>query len=66
MKFMHHGVEVELPDDWWDEAGMGNFVRNSNSYRVGQSNPEQGFLRFASGTWGRYVVVQVSAYSTIA
>jgi hypothetical protein len=40
MKFTHHGLPIELPDDWWDEASMGDFVRNSNAYRVGHSNTE--------------------------
>jgi len=22
MKLTHHGLEIELPDDWWSEAGM--------------------------------------------
>jgi hypothetical protein len=40
MKFRHHGIEVELPDLWWAEAGMGAFVRNSNAYHVSQDNAE--------------------------
>jgi len=25
MKFTHHGLQIELPDDWWTEAGMPGF-----------------------------------------
>jgi hypothetical protein len=37
MEFKHHGLKIELPDDWWAEAGMANFAAKSNSYSVGQS-----------------------------
>ena len=32
MKFSHHGVPVELSDDWWDEANMARFVTKDRSY----------------------------------
>jgi hypothetical protein len=34
MKIEHHGLSVELPDDWWAEAGMIDFVPTSRTYRV--------------------------------
>lgn len=40
MTFMHHGLEVLLPDDWWAEAGMVGFVPKSKTYRVGKSDKE--------------------------
>ena len=40
MKLSHHGIVIELPDDWWAEAGMVSFVPTSNSYRVEQSSHE--------------------------
>jgi hypothetical protein len=34
MKFTHHGLEVEMPDDWWTEAGMRGFAPTFTAYRV--------------------------------
>jgi hypothetical protein len=34
MKIEHHGLSDELPDDWWVEAGMIDFVPKSRAYRV--------------------------------
>jgi hypothetical protein len=36
MKFTHHGLQVELPDEWWNEAGMQGFVPTFTAYRVNQ------------------------------
>jgi len=36
MKFTHHGLQVELPDEWWNEAGMQGFVPTFAAYRVNQ------------------------------
>jgi hypothetical protein len=40
MKFAHNGLQIELNDDWWAEAGMDNFVPTSCSYRVAQTNQQ--------------------------
>jgi hypothetical protein len=32
MKLVHHDLEVELPDEWWAEAGMLGFVAASSTY----------------------------------
>src|ERR1700675_1129368 len=37
MKFTHHGLPIELNDDWWTKAGMRGFVAVSNAYRTSQS-----------------------------
>ena len=37
MKFTHHGLQIELPDDWWTEAGMAGFVPLFKAYRVNHS-----------------------------
>ncbi len=37
MKFTHHGLQIELPDDWWTEAGMPGFVPVFKAYRVNHS-----------------------------
>jgi len=34
MKLTHHGLQVELPDEWWIEAKMMEFVPRSVAYRV--------------------------------
>jgi hypothetical protein len=34
MKFAHHGLQIELPDEWWTEAGMRGFVPTFTAYRV--------------------------------
>ena len=34
MKLTHHGLQVELPDEWWIEAEMMEFVPRSVAYRV--------------------------------
>jgi len=34
MKFTHHGLQIEIPDDWWTEAGMRGFVPAFTAYRV--------------------------------
>jgi len=34
MKVEHHGLSVDLPDDWWLEAGMTNFTPKTRAYRV--------------------------------
>jgi len=36
MKFTHHGLQIEIPDDWWTEAGMRGFVPTFTAYRVSQ------------------------------
>jgi hypothetical protein len=41
MRFSHHGVPIELSDDWWDEADMGSFVVKDRSYRAAPS-PNKG------------------------
>jgi len=30
----HHGLQVELPDEWWIEAEMAGFVPRAATYRV--------------------------------
>jgi hypothetical protein len=30
----HFSLEIELPDEWWQEAGMDNFHRTGRAYRV--------------------------------
>jgi hypothetical protein len=37
MRFSHHGLEIELEDEWWIAAGMTGFVPTTASYRR-QSN----------------------------
>lgn len=37
MHFRHRQIEYFLPDDWWAEAGMDDFVSTSTSFRVGPS-----------------------------
>ncbi len=37
MKFTHHGLQIEIPDDWWTEAGMRGFVPVFTAYRVNHS-----------------------------
>jgi hypothetical protein len=34
MKFAHHDLQIELEDDWWDEAGMAGFSPTSRAYRT--------------------------------
>jgi len=35
MKLVHHDLETDdLKDEWWDEAGMADFVARSLTYRV--------------------------------
>lgn len=36
MKFAHHGLQIEISDDWWTEAGMRGFVPTFTAYRVNQ------------------------------
>jgi hypothetical protein len=36
MKFAHHGLQIEIPDDWWTEAGMRGFIPTFTAYRVNQ------------------------------
>ena len=36
MKFTHHGLQIEIPEDWWTEAGMRGFVPTFTAYRVNQ------------------------------
>ena len=36
MKFTHHGLQIEIPDDWWTEAGMRGFFPTFTAYRVNQ------------------------------
>ena len=36
MIFTHHGLQIEMPDDWWTEAGMRGFVPTFTAYRVNQ------------------------------
>jgi hypothetical protein len=33
MMIKHHDSVEELPDDWWDEAGMRAFTKSSTAYR---------------------------------
>ena len=35
---MHNGLQIELDDEWWAEAGMDKFVLTSHSYRVAQTS----------------------------
>lgn len=37
VKFPHHKLEIELPDDWWSEAGMAGFIAASRAYRANQN-----------------------------
>lgn len=37
MRFFHHDVEYHLPDDWWNGAGMGEFVNTRRAYAAGPS-----------------------------
>ena len=36
MKFTHHDLQIEIPDEWWTEAGMRGFVPTFTAYRVNQ------------------------------
>jgi hypothetical protein len=36
MKFTHHGLQIEIPDQWWIEAGMRGFMPTFTAYRVNQ------------------------------
>jgi len=36
MKLTHHGLEIEMLDEWWTEAGMRAFVPTFTAYRVNQ------------------------------
>src|SRR5229473_875895 len=36
MKFTHHGLQIEIPDEWWTETGMRGFVPTFTAYRVSQ------------------------------
>jgi hypothetical protein len=36
MKFTHHGLQIEIPEDWWTEAGMRGFAPTFTAYRVNQ------------------------------
>jgi hypothetical protein len=36
MIFTHHGLKIEMPDDWWTEAEMRGFVPTFTAYRVNQ------------------------------
>jgi len=36
MKLTYHGLQIEMPDDWWTEAGMRGFVPTFTAYRVNQ------------------------------
>src|SRR5437016_13957847 len=36
MKFTHHGLQIEIPFDWWTEAGMRGFVPTFTAYRGNQ------------------------------
>lgn len=36
MTFTHHGLQFEIPDDWWSEAEMRGFVPTFTAYRVNQ------------------------------
>jgi hypothetical protein len=33
MKLIHHGLCIELPDPWWAEAGMVDFVPQARAFR---------------------------------
>jgi hypothetical protein len=37
MQLLHHGIPYDLPDDWWIEAGMPEFVRRDDCYKSGES-----------------------------
>ena len=37
MQIRHHDREVVLPDEWWDEAGMADFVRRTSAYLADRS-----------------------------
>jgi hypothetical protein len=34
MRFVHRDFSFEINDDWWNEAGMSQFVPASLTYRV--------------------------------
>ena len=36
MNFTHHGLQIELLDDWWNDAGMRGFAHTFTAYRVNQ------------------------------
>ena len=36
MQLTHHGLQIEMPDDWWTEAGMEGFAPTFTAYRVNQ------------------------------
>lgn len=38
MIICHHGLNAELPDEWWITTGMLNFVRSSAAYRCDQAS----------------------------
>ena len=33
MILTHHDLTIELPDSWWEEAGMANFVPQARAFR---------------------------------
>jgi hypothetical protein len=46
MRFPHHGLQVDLDDDWWKEAGMAGFSPISRAYRT-----DPRFSELASQFW---------------
>ena len=32
MSFTHHNMHFDVPDEWWDEAGMVGFIPSTNAY----------------------------------
>jgi len=42
MRFPHHGLQVDLDDDWWKEAGMAGFSPISRAYRTDPRFSETG------------------------
>jgi hypothetical protein len=44
VKFKHHDLEIELPDEWWEEAEMVGFVPKSKTYCTDQTYSEAAIL----------------------
>jgi hypothetical protein len=40
MQFVHHQFTFNVPDEWWKESGMTNFLAASPAYRA-KVNPDQ-------------------------
>jgi hypothetical protein len=44
MQCHHHGYLVELPDDWWAEASMEDFVPRAIAYGTSSVGPNGQFV----------------------